>query len=42
MTSLVERKTGYVLIGKLESRTVEQLNRGMLPLAVSLQLMTIG
>ena len=31
--SLVERKTGYVLIGKLEARTVQQLNRGTLRIA---------
>src|SRR3954453_18852818 len=33
IVSLVERKTGYVLIGKLESRTVEQLNGAPLPIA---------
>jgi transposase, IS30 family len=33
IVSLVERKTGYVLIGKLEARTVEQLNRGTLRIA---------
>lgn len=33
IVSLVERKTGYVLIGKLESRTMEQLNRATLRIA---------
>jgi IS30 family transposase len=33
IVSLVERKTGYVLIGKLEARTVQQLNRGTLRIA---------
>jgi IS30 family transposase len=33
IVSLVERKSGYVLIGKLEARTVEQLNRATLRIA---------
>lgn len=33
IVSLVERKSGYVLIGKLEARTVQQLNRRTLRLA---------
>lgn len=33
IVSLVERKTGYVLIGKLKARTVQQLNLGTLRVA---------
>jgi transposase, IS30 family len=33
IVTLVERKTGYVLIGKLKARTVQQLNLGTLRIA---------
>jgi len=33
IVSLVERKTGYLLIGKLKARTVQQLNLGTLRIA---------